>query len=461
MPPRRLTPATLALLVIGFLLLRAFQFAITTNGEYALYHTYAVGVRNLSLAEFNRVNDVEYPPLAVYFGLVSLHVAEALPEGAEKLVALRPNPTRGPEGGERYEVGLGIVLFAVDVACIALVIMLVRRLYPDDTPLTRLTRIGVYVVATTAIGPILYDRQDLVVALVAMVALYAFARGWPLAAYTVLMLGTAYKIVPAFLLPLWVLAFAALRAAPAATPRRYLAAVVREAAIAGLILLVFPVLTYLLCGGERAFTFLTFHSARGLQLESSPAWLVLLLDRDSVVGYSYGSSTLRGPLADRVAAWTTPVTLLAMALSVLVTARRFWHAAFGPTPPDRNALVTHLATGSLLVWLGFILCTKVGSPQFLLWLGPLAALVPVRGRDRLWVVLLLAAMWAVTLVFPTFYRNVKGEMLDEDTLTWAGPDLLGYTLLAARSILLATAFVWLAVIVWRNNPAPTPPREAA
>ena len=133
---------------------------------------------NTSLAEFYRARDIEYPPLATVFGVVVLHVADALPEEAECLTRWRPEPTRGAAWA-RYEVALGLVLFAVDIACLALVHFIGKWLYPHNGALVHLVRLVLYVAATTALGLILYDRQDLVVALVAAMAVGAVARDGP------------------------------------------------------------------------------------------------------------------------------------------------------------------------------------------------------------------------------------------------------------------------------------------
>ena len=42
---RALPPAALAAFIAGFLIIRAFLFAFTTAGEFALYRDYAIGVR--------------------------------------------------------------------------------------------------------------------------------------------------------------------------------------------------------------------------------------------------------------------------------------------------------------------------------------------------------------------------------------------------------------------------------
>jgi hypothetical protein len=447
MPPPRLTPGRIALLVVGFLLLRASLFAVTTAGEYALYLRYAAATRDTSLADLHRSQDIEYPQLATLFGVGVLYAAEVLPAWTEHLTDWRPNPTKGPLPA-RYEVALGLVLFAVDLGCMGLVYLIARQIYPGESPARRVGRLGVYVAATTAIGLIIYDRQDLVVALAALLALAAFARGWSVLAYAVLTAGVAYKLVPLMLVPLWVFAAATMRAAPCPTGR-FLRAVVLESVVAGAILLLYPLLAYLTCGGERAFVFLTFHSARGLQVEAQCAWPIFLIDPHAYVFHSYGSFCIRSDLADRLAKVSTLVTMLATAGSVLVAGRGFWRVATSGRRPDRNELVTHLVAGSLLVWLAFILFGKVASPQYMLWLGPLVPLLPFRGQDRWWLLVMLAGMVFTTLVFPCQYLQALGQPNEDDT-AWAGPTPVGFVLLAAKSGFVAASFVWLLVLVWRG-----------
>jgi len=219
--------------------------------------------------------------------------------------------------------------------------------------------------------------------------------------------------------------------------------------VAGAVLALVPALMYAFCGGARAFVFLTFHSERGLQVEASAGWLALLLDSTTQLGHSFGSFTLRGELADRIARATTPLTVLVVLFSVGIAARGFQRIT------DRNERVIHFIASSLLVWLGFILCTKVGSPQYLLWLAPLAALLPLSGAPRRWVVLLLGCMVLTTLIYPCLYAEVMGRYLGAEprwiTHTWSGPSTLGLALLAAKSLLLSAAFAWLAVLVWRGR----------
>lgn len=477
MPPRRgsagrpgsytarMNRSRLALLalVVGFLVFRAALFAVTTASEFALYHDYGEAVRHTSLAELYRTRDVEYPQLAVLFGSLAGMVTDALPPGAGRLRDARPDEGRG-DVLSRYEVALGLVLFAVDVSCLVLVYLIARKLYPNETRARRVGRLVLYALLTGLLGLILYDRQDLVVAWFALLALLALAHGRPTVGYAILVLGTAYKLVPALLLPVWVLAAAARRAGPGATPRRFLMATVREAAVAAVLLAAWPVAIYLCSGGERAFVFLTFHSVRGLQLEAPAAWPVLFLDHAAEVRHGYGSYNLHSSLADRIAVVLRFAMLGAVVVAGLIATRGFWRMAAwrGREKPAVLAppflagtgvgLLPHTVAAALLVWMAFILANKVGSPQYLLWVAPLVPLLPLRtAREWGWVGLFAFVLLATTLVYPCRYQDdVLGPFTSRDPVTRRGPNVFGVALLVVRSLSLAAATVWLAVMVWQS-----------
>src|SRR5262245_18808143 len=136
-----------AAFAVGFLVFRAVLFAFTAAAEYALYKDYGDAARDVGVAELFRTRGVEYPQLAVLFGSLAGVVADALPEWAAHLRDWRPDPSRG-HAHDKYEVGLGVVLFAVDVSCLALVYLIARRAYPDEGWAKRLGRLVAYTVLT-------------------------------------------------------------------------------------------------------------------------------------------------------------------------------------------------------------------------------------------------------------------------------------------------------------------------
>jgi hypothetical protein len=477
-----------AAFAVAFVACRVALFAFTAAAEYNLYKDYGDTAREQGLGELYRTRNVEYPQLAVVFGALAGTIGDSIPEWASHLRDLRPDPARGEEGS-RYEVGLGIVLFAVDVSCLLLVFGIARRIYPHEGPAARVARLAAYTALTGAVGLIFYDRQDPVVAWCALLAILAFLEGRTPLAYAVLVAGTAFKLVPALLLPVFVFAAAAVRAGPGATPGRYARAVVREAAVAAVLLALWPVLTYWLGGGDRAFGYLTYHSARGLQLEAPLGWLMLLVDPTGTeVGHSFGGYTLRGELPDRVAKVCSVAMALGAGLAALASVRGFRRLMSRPDPPapfpkkeggERQpaglspslprggvgegssapaALGPHLVAASLLVWMVFIVTNKVGSPQFMLWVGPLAPLLPLRTwASWVWAALLLVACGLSTVIFPCAYPSVIGRHLHDDPSTWAGPVPWAHFILAVKAVILAVVTLWLAAWVWRSPGPAAPP----
>ena len=188
--PARLPIMVTVALAAGFVLFRAALFAVTTGTEYQLYLDHGSAARTDTIAGLYESRDVEYPQLATAFEAVVGALADRLPDAPARLVAWRPNKQEerylaGPPAeqlrGDRYEAALGLVLFAVDLACLLLVHQIARRAYPAEGPARRTGRLVAYALFTGACGLILFDRQDLVVALFAC---WPCGRSRPAGRYT-------------------------------------------------------------------------------------------------------------------------------------------------------------------------------------------------------------------------------------------------------------------------------------
>src|SRR5437899_3218699 len=129
MKPRSLwhsPPVMYTAFAAGFIVFRVILFFVgTTASEYLLYQEYGELARDKPLDEVFRDRDIEYPHLAVLFGTAAGWVGDQLPDEANRWTYARPNPYWGPHHA-RYEAGLGVVLAALDVACLVLVFLLAR-----------------------------------------------------------------------------------------------------------------------------------------------------------------------------------------------------------------------------------------------------------------------------------------------------------------------------------------------
>ena len=278
---------------------------------------------------------------------------------------------------------------ASGLACVALVAVVSR---------SRLAA-AYCALAPLALGPLALHRYDLWAAALATAGVAAVAWGRLRLGAAALACGTAAKIFPVVLLPL-----ALVHAGRQATRRGL-----------GWFLAVLAVVVgpFLVLGAGGVRFSVERQLGRALQLETIGSAALLALHAVGAyaprVVFGRGSWNLGGGLPDALAVLSTVLQLAAVGLVWLLYAR-------GPRTRERFLLA---AAAAVAAWVAF---GKVLSPQFLLWLVPLVALLK-RLRPAL---LLLAVLGLSQAVYPGRYD----ELVDLRTLP--------IVLLAARDALLLT-----------------------
>jgi uncharacterized membrane protein len=319
-------------------------------------------------------------------------------------------PSLGP--ARDYDTWFSAFEVAGGVACIFFVALALavpavpdRRLY---------AAVSITALAPLALGPLALHRYDLYAAAFAVGAVAALVQGRRRLGFAALGLGTAAKIFPVVLVPLAYLHVA--RRAGAREARRGLAAFAVALAV-----VVLPFVA-LAPGGVRFSV--TRQTGRALQIETIGASALLVAH--AVGGYALhpkfgsGSWNLVGTVPDAVAAVQTALQFLAWLCVVWVFARG---------SRGREQLLVGSAA-AVAVW---VLFGKVLSPQYLLWLVPLVAVVVGRSPLKLaFPAVLVAAVGLTHAVYPGRYA----KLIRLDTLPIA--------LVAARNallVLLASALV--------------------
>ncbi len=198
---------------------------------------------------------------------------------------------------------------------------------------------------------------DLLAVVLVAGALWAWSRDRPLATGILIGLGTATKLYPLFLLG--GLLVICLR------DRRLLRFAVATTGAAGA--WVAANLPAYLSGREQWEVFWHFNSERGADLGS--LWLVVQQMRDAGQPFAFDPGTINTASWAFFGAWCVGVLLLGL---------------FAPRTP-------RLAQLGFLIVAGFLLVNKVYSPQYVLWLLPLAVLARPRVRDQI--------IWQATEVF--------------------------------------------------------------
>lgn len=249
----------------------------------------------------------------------------------------------------------------------------------------------------SVLGFVGFSRVDGVTAPIVLIAL-AFGVSAPFIAALLLSIGTWIKVWPAAVL-----------LALFAVSRNRVLLVAAGIAVTGMAVGLAGLMGWL----PKLLNFLTLQGDRGMQLEatfSTPwAWLSVLGIEGSrtYLNVGIGSMQVDGPGTEVMAVLMQPLLLLA---AVAVAGLIFWalHNGKQRGGADRTEL---LLMGSLTLATAFIVFNKVGSPQFILWLGPAVA-VGLAYSWKEWRVpaaLVMVIAVATFFVFPVLFTPLSNN----------------------------------------------------
>jgi len=311
--------------------------------------------------------------------------------------------------------------------------------------------IAVGTVAGIVMAYVLYDRLDLWLGLVILGALSALITGHRYVALILLAVAVNLKLVPIFLLPLFVLGVLPGSAfSDGLLSRRMM----RMGLQAGLVFVAAGLAMFLpfrLMWGPRVWDFLAYHSQRGFQLESTWSSILLVAARlgyPAQVTHIFGAEEVIGPGVAILAKVSVLVVLavVGMAYGLIWQALRNRHredSASEGTLAQQNP--------QLFVWGAFAVLalamagSKVFSPQYLCWFLPSLLLVE-RPRDRsaaVPLVIFLLVCGLTTAVFPGFWDEaVRVSGIAQGKIIILLPTL------RVTLIILARNLVWIAFCVF-------------
>ena len=279
-----------------------------------------------------------------------------------------------------------------------------------------------WVVLFLAMGPIVYQRLDLVPAVLSAMALLALGARRHAGVGMALAAGAGLKFWPAFLLPV------ALRG-----ERRGDAITAGVFAGAGL-LIVAAAVAY--AGFARLVSPLAWQSARGLQVESiwaTPLMIARIGDPQAhPVGYSaWQAYEVFGPGVDALLVAANAATLLSY-LAFLV-GYGFWLRRLRVRRRPQDVASAGLLMATVVALL--LIANKTLSPQYLLWLAALVAALVLYEPRLLPLAACVVVLAALTqAVYPALY----GPLLA------GGPASgLAVTVLALRNLGLVATACWL------------------
>jgi hypothetical protein len=329
--------------------------------------------------------DVEYPPLMIT--VLQLPLLGMSPAADASL------PSEVFD--EKYRVPFRWGMVGVDLLLFAALAWLAHRLFPLEGPEGNGRRLLVYIACTTALWPQLYDRLDPLQTLLVLAALALLVSRWHYAwSFAVLAVAINLKLVPLVLAPVWVVgSLRGDRPAVSWRPRVVAPLLARGALLAGMVVAIF--LPFYLSAGGQSLAFLRYHRERTLEIESMWSCVPLTL---RAFGYpargecAYGGVSIDSPLTPllcQVATVSGAVLMLAATAPLLVRARRLTGGTDGSDRAGASLARLYPAEFACYAQLFlalFVSANKVFAPQYLLWLAPLAVLVPF-GPPARWVFL--------------------------------------------------------------------------
>ncbi len=362
--------------IFALLFLAGVTWPLTSRLHQSDLHLYYTTAEALWRGEIPYVDfPLEYPPLAAVIFCVPRVFSGFLHQG---------------ETFYRCAFALQNVLLAT--AVMPVILKMARRVgVSREAALLR------YTVLVCALFPVVVWRFDIVPALATALAVMYLLEDRPAIGGIWLGLGVAVKLYPVVLLPLLV---------GYELSRRRIVGAVRLVVATGLVT-VLPLAPYLAMHSTAFLSFLRYHEKRGLQIESFPAGAIELAARLKLttanVVVEFGALHIHSPWAAIILYWQPAVMVVAL---VAVALAAYWQlrqeVVLGRDSSDRT-----LIEWAVAVLLVFMAANKVFSPQYLVWVAPLAPLL----RPMLWRSILIASL-ITTFLFLVIYHRLKELRLD-------------------------------------------------
>jgi hypothetical protein len=394
--------------------------------------------RRMGLATFNKhdgvpppfvsapLTVVEYPPLAV--AVVTIPSLAVLQGGPVSRMSL-------PEFTARYVKAYRWFCAAVEMIAVAVASLLLFILYRNENAVATALRMCILCCAGLCMPRILYDRLDLIMGALVILSLAALRRRLRLLSFFILALAANFKLIPLVLLP--ILVFGSFKASDFQQPsvRERLFTLLRLFTARSLILCGMTVgifLVFYLIEGKGVFDFFKYHGERGVHIESTWGTVALLTARlfgaPFKVVYDHGAFNADTPIAHFLLQWSSPSLAAVVAAVTLLLAIRCGRKLARPAGGETFLLEPQSAVEASLLFLCVVFSfSKVFSPQFLLALVPLVALLPFTGRGAfVYLCVFIGTCCLSTLIYPYFYTRA----------ILSGPVAFGCFLLAARTLLL-------------------------
>jgi hypothetical protein len=361
--------ASVGAMTITFLVFTIGHAIMPTPDDVELYYQYANRVlgQEIPYRDFN----IEYPPFSVPFFVFPAIFSNSI----------------GAFSPERYILLFQAQSYVLALATLFLVWNMLRKVY---FTFNLNWRIFYFSFATILISLYIFRRFDITAVFLVALAFYFVYNQRPGWGGIMLGLATAAKLYPAVIVPILILYFWRGKNDQESAKRLGVGFTFAGMAVT---------LPFLITGLPGMLNFLKYHSERGVQIESLFASFIWI-GRET--GFTTAVSENGHGALNLVSSWSQTLALVSTPLTVgglLVFYVYLWWVT---RPGGRRLRADWLILAASLAILWFILANKVLSPQYLVWLLPLA---PFWRSSRVW--LYFVTLLLSTIAFPFMVLGVK------------------------------------------------------
>ncbi len=381
-------------LLIWLFIFPTLEHLHSTRTDELVYFRYAALIRHGEMPY--RDFSLEYPPLAVVLFLTPFLFSHA-------------------------NAGSYITFFHIEnlfISC-GIIILLSLLAWRQWHSLPTVARVlAIYSFFLCALGSIVETRFDLAVAFLILASLVSFLTERYLLAWVLVGAGIMIKLVPIILIPLYLITHY----------RQGQLVKLRQGLLAFAAAILITTLPFLVASPGGFVSFLSYHGKRPIEIESTWAAAVMLWAK---VDHNYLITTVNS-FASRniVAQGTNLLALLSFPVTASFLLLLYFHffrlQSRSFEKQNYKDVIVRFSLAAIAI---FILFGKVFSPQFLIWMMPLAALVQPSRR----IILIFFAMILLLTQFEFPFHF--GALVNQSTSL--------ILILGIRSLLIAILTIYL------------------
>jgi len=246
----------------------------------------------------------------------------------------------------------------------------------------------------------LFARNDIFPVVICIIGIYFYLQKKYDYAWITIAIGAMTKLFPIFFIPVFLI--------PLLIKKDYCNAI--RGILLPLVVAVIISLPFLISDISTAFDYLSYHTDRGIQIESVVSSIMLFANIFSPglahVSFSYASHNIEGSLPDAVEPFMIYLLVAAVLLFILWLFIALYRKRESMEHEDMKKIIIFAGIISVMVFLTF---NKVFSAQFVIWVLMLTAITQIglfgmEQRNRILIIAIIYA--AISFFCGAFYQEI-------------------------------------------------------